>query len=184
MHMVIRVVVEAHDMKSAVENAQSFFASHLHYQEGGPFDYCTPMVEGHTVSGADRWIDYQDEDVAFPLASDAGRAEVEDAWKATCDYMEDNLEVVWETMEEAESFADFVDTILADEDLVRHKMSKVAGYTSTDYFLYVQGWNTGGIRSERGWEYTEELLDEADEQQDLDGDDIPGYWVVPLDVHY
>lgn len=178
MHMVIRVVVEAHDMRSAVEAAQNYFNNHLHYEDGGPFDYCTPMVEGHTVSGADRWIDYKNEDVAFPLTSDPGRAEVEDAWAATLDYMEDNLEDVWEAIEEAGDMQSFMEVLLNEEDLVRHKMNKFAGYQSTDYFLYVQGWNSSGVRSRRGWEYVQELMAE-DEQRDEHQ-----RWVVPLDVHY
>lgn len=178
MHMVIRVVVEAHDVESAVSNAERFFTDNLHYKNGGPFDYCTPMVEGHTVSGADRWIDYQDKECAFPLASDAGRAEVEDAWSITLDCMEQNLKSVWESMEEADDFAEFFETILDDEDLVRHRMSKVAGYQSTDYFLYVQNWSTSGLRSRRGWDYLQDRIEDAEENEDN------RWWVVPLDVHY
>lgn len=34
MYMAISVVVESHSERSAVENAQSWFNEHLHYEDG------------------------------------------------------------------------------------------------------------------------------------------------------
>jgi hypothetical protein len=175
--MVIRVVVEAHSMKEAVEQAQYYFNDYLHYEDGGPFDYCTPMVEGHTVSGSDRWIDYEDEDVAFPLASDPGRAEVEDAWSSTLDYLDDNLQEVWDAVEDSEDVTEFRDKVLV-EDMLGYYMSQVGSGNSTDKFLYVQGWSASGIDSLRGWKHVQEMIEDEEEN------DENGYWVVPLDVHY
>lgn len=178
MHQVITVIVEAHDVESAVENAESYFDNHLLYGNGGVFDYCTPMYEGFTVSGSDRWIDYQDKQAAFPLASDPGWAEVQDSWNATKDVMEGNLEGAFEAFNEAESVEEVMEMFLEDDGLMRHKLNKTTGYSSTAYYLYLQGWNSGGIRSNRGWEAVKEER-EAELESDEDN-----WWVVPLDVHY
>jgi hypothetical protein len=175
--MVIRVVVEASDVQTAVDAGQRYFENYLHMQEGGPFDYCTPMVEGHTVSGSDRWIDYEDEQAAFPLASDPGRAEVEDAWAATQDYMEDNLEKVLEAADECEDAADLRDRVL-DDGMLSYYMSQAGSGQSTDKFLYVQGWSASGLDSYSGWNHVQELMEEEEQNEDN------RWWVVPLDVHY
>jgi hypothetical protein len=44
----------------------------------------------------------------------------------------------------------------------------------------VQGWNTTGVRSRRGWEYLQEEIIEPQSQTEYE----TGWWVVPLDVHY
>lgn len=177
MHMVIRAVVEAHSMESATDAAKSYFEQHLHRHEGGPFDYCTPMVEGHTVSGSDRWIDYEDEDVAFPLASDPGRAEVEDAWASTQDYMEDNLQEVLEATEDCEDASELADKVL-DDGMLSYYMGKAGSGHSTDKFLYVQGWSVSGLDSYSGWNHVQELMEEEEQNEEN------RWWVVPLDVHY
>lgn len=178
MHMVISVVVEAHDVESAVSAAESFFNNNLHYEDGGPFDYCQPMVEGHTVAGADRWIDYQDKECAFPLTSDPGQAEIEDSWEYTKNALESNVDEMLDAMKDCSSKEDFMEKLLEDEGLLRHNIMHIGAYQDTDHYLYVQGWSSGGIRSYRGWNYLQEKIEEAEKH------DENRWWVVPLDVHY
>lgn len=177
MHMVIRVVVEASNVRSAVDAAQSYFRTYLRVENGGPFDYCQPMVEGHTVAGSDRWIDYEDKQAAFPLASDPGRAEVEDAWASTKDCMESSLEAVLDATEECDDVSDLLDSVLSDS-MLSYNMSKAGSGHSTEKFLYLQGWSPSGIDSYSGWKQVQNKI-EAEEERDENR-----WWVVPLDVHY
>lgn len=84
MHRVIWIVVEADGESEAIERAESHFHDHLHYEQpNGYYDYCQPMVSGHTVAGADRWTSYADGPAAFPADSEQGLEELELAWKIT-----------------------------------------------------------------------------------------------------
>lgn len=178
MHMHIRVVVESHDVHSAVHKAQRYFEENLHYTNGGIFDYCKPMESGHRVSGADRWTMYEDKDLAFPLDSEFGSKIVEGAWESTVEALKSNVEEVWDAIEGVEDADEFAELLLDNEGMARHTMNRFADHQSTDYYLYVDGWMAGGIRDRRGWEHVQELMDEEAER------DENQWWVVPLDAHY
>lgn len=180
MHMVISVVVEAHDMDGAVRAAEQYFDQNLSRENGGPFDYCQAMTGGHTVAGSDRWAHYQDKDIAFPVDSESGQEQIEDAWESTVTRAKQNMRDVWDAMEQSFDFQDFFEQyIMQEEDLIRYKMSNVGGYQSTDYFLYVQGWSSSGVRSRRGYDYLQDEIVAREQERDEDE-----WWVVPLDVHY
>jgi hypothetical protein len=175
--MVIRVVVEAHDVATAVDSAQSYFRERLSIHEGnGPFDYCTPMVEGKTVSGADRWTDYQNKQSAFPVDSDPGRAEIHDAWQSTKSEIESDIEDVWDSMQACDTVHEFTENVL-DDEMLAYRLGKM-GSNSVNEFLFVQGWSGSGITSYRGWDHVQEII----EQEEADDDTT--MWVVPLDAHY
>lgn len=175
MHFVLRLVVEADDVDDAVETAVDRFEHFLQRHQGestegqnGPFDYCWPMEEGHGVSGADRWFDYADEPLAYPINGERGQEELETAWEETWESLQEDLEQIEEVFTSAEEVAE-----VANDETIREVMHGLdAQAINSSYCLYDAVTYENDVQPistpERYEKFCHRLKD--------------SYWIVPLDV--
>lgn len=195
MHMLIRVVSEAHGAEEATGIARSLFEGQ--YAQLCPaFDYGKLMTEGG------RWSQSFPESIqnegSIRADSEIGNELIENAWVSTTRELTRRMAVIrkgfeqftdkellegrrveaevepWNPLGLAQNEEEFHDSYTTD---VRYAMYCVGDYAGTVYYLY-NGYGTA-IRNHSEYEQLlEEITTDDTENEDL------SFFVTPVDVHY
>jgi len=166
MHMVIYALVEASTEDEALAAGKAVFNRLVGADPHSTavFDYFVTFDENDTtVAGKARWGDLP---TAAPVNSEDGGELLDQAWNATKEEFQRNLDRVKEALDELSDEA-----IMHNEDLARHAFRQVGAYEGPSIPMYDQ--HAQGIRHR---DHLDRILEEDGDSQTL--------WIVPADVHY
>jgi hypothetical protein len=202
MHQVIGIIVRVEDsedmlegdvQREAVSSAKQHFQDWLHldcvYGEGGPWDYCTPMVdeEGSGVSGTDRYDSYEDDPPAYKLDSQQGKIEMYECWKHTVKEFRKAYDRVEEVVNGDYNLIELMNDRIENED-----DSKDHEYDSLDFIFKCESLANRHSPSPECYLYWACKYDDGSGSpvaqpkvfKDLRQADWEDLYIVPMDVHY
>lgn len=171
MHHVIRLIVRADSVTDAKEKAMETFEEEI-ITDTNLLDYAKPMESGRRGAGSNRYTKYKDEPAAFPMDSERGSREMQDAFEETRTAFVRNVCALFEAVSEADN----IDEMMRAQK-VRLYAKSLYMRPGADYKLYFYNEQEGDHIYTVCTEYNYSKVTDIIESTDLT------YYIVPLDAH-